>query len=100
MDLGVRISDVLAFAASMLYAFWPLLVVAPLSARRSSRKGRLLTMLAAWLIAAAAGFFAFLTGPQTFRLMQEPLNSLLFVGTGAVLVVITVVSSRKPRTTI
>jgi hypothetical protein len=55
MDLGLELPDVLGFAATWVYAFWPVLVLAPLAAGGSRRKSPIPAMLTAWGLAALAG---------------------------------------------
>jgi hypothetical protein len=99
MDLGVRLGDVLLMTASWLFGLWPFVVLAPLSARRSSLRGRVLSMLAAWILAAAAGLAVLLTNTPPLRIIREPLNSLLFVAAGLVIVAFFLMAKRASQAT-
>ena len=95
MDLGITVKDVLGFTAAWLYAFWPIVVLAPLIARRSRSGSPLPAMLAAWALAAVAGLVSMLSSLPKVALIPEPLNSLLFVAAGLSLIAVYLWSRRR-----
>ena len=85
MDLGIKLGDLLAALAGSLFAFWPFLVLAPITWERRSFPRIARAMLIIWVVAAAAGLAAYLARFPHFSIIREPANSLLFIGAGVAL---------------
>jgi len=79
------ILDILSYAATFVFMFWPLIIISPLQRRRHI----LFNMLFVWCILAVVRVFLFFV-PNTVPsfLIPEPLNTVLFFVAGAVLVLI------------
>jgi restriction system protein len=84
------IIDILFF----IFAFWPLMLLAPLEWRKDSIRG----MLIIWCFFAVIRLIGFITG-QTIPvfLIPEPLNTVIFFTAGAILLIITGLRSGLPR---
>lgn len=95
MDLGIKAGDFLAALAGAFFAFWPLFVLAPISWKRTSLPRVARAMLAIWAFVGVAGLASYLVRFPRLVIIAEPTNSLLFVGTGVVLVTINVVTRSK-----
>ena len=80
--------EVLAIGFSFVFPCWPFLLLTPLSIRRRRNIPR--NMLFGWgFLAAIRGFLIVFPPPQIpFIIIPEPLSTILFLITGAVLIVI------------
>ena len=95
MDLGIKAGDFLAALAGTLFAFWPLFVLAPITSEKLFLPRMARGMLALWAFVGVAGLASYLVRFPRLVIIAEPTNSLLFVGTGVVLVTINVVTRSK-----
>jgi HJR/Mrr/RecB family endonuclease len=68
-----------------LFAFWPLILVAPLNWRRNSLSG----MMAVWCFFAVIRLIGLFAGQEMpVLIIPEPLNTIIFLSTGALLFLI------------
>jgi hypothetical protein len=95
MDLGIKAGDFLAALAGALFAFWPFLVLAPITWQRTSLPRTARAMLALWACVGIAGVASRLIPFPRLVIIAEPANSLLFVGTGAALLAIYIVTRSR-----
>ena len=74
--------QMLSYAFDLVFVAWPILVLSPLQGRRPF----LSKMLLAWgLVATMRVFLFFSSVPPLFRLIPEPLNTVLFFASGILL---------------
>ena len=87
MDFGINVGAIFQFFLPTLFAFWPILILSPLTWNRASIK----QMAAIWgILAFLRCILVFLPG-QGIALIPEPANTAMFVSAGVVLIGISLV---------
>jgi len=92
MNLGINTGVTFAWALTTLFAFWPLILLAPIGWRRSPT---IVGFLALWGFLALIGLIARSTGLPGIHVIPEPLNTVLFLVAGAVLLLLAILSRRR-----
>lgn len=90
MELGISVLSILEFFLPTLFAFWPILILAPLNWKRTSIN----QIIALWVILAFVRVSLFLLPGEGLSLIPEPLNSILFISAGIVLFGIALIQRR------
>jgi len=85
----MQISDILA----MIFALWPLFMIAPLTWKRGSLIGNMLIMWVMLAIVRMVLAFGFPTAPLVEILVPEPLSTDIFYSTGGVLAILYLVNN-------
>lgn len=77
--------EMLGYAVSLAFGFWPLILLSPLS-NRKNKSALLPALLAAWCALAFMRIvILFVPEPPPFLLIPEPLNTSIFIAAGVVL---------------
>ena len=95
MDLGIRLIDIIFPMFGFLFPFWPFFVLVPILS-----KGRVLAkMLVVWAAFLIVRFvLVFSPLPTIDFLIREPINSLVFLIAGGI-IILTIVIRRMRKTT-
>ena len=89
---SLDVSLMLFYACSLVFAVWPVLLLAPLQ----SRRGILPSMLMVWvLLAAARIYLLFFSQPHLVVLIPEPYNTLAFAAAGLIILGLFVLTRRR-----
>jgi HJR/Mrr/RecB family endonuclease len=91
VDLGVNLLSVLEFFLPTLFGFWPILIITPFTLKRYSLKQALVI----WGILVIVRIsLVFLPG-EGLTLIPDPLNIILFISAGFLLIGIVLIKRRR-----
>jgi hypothetical protein len=91
MDLGISAISTLQYLLTTLFAFWLILILAPITWKRTSIN----PMIAIWGLLALVRVVLIFMPADGIVIIREPLNSILFMAAGLILGVVLVIGRRQ-----
>jgi restriction system protein len=91
VDLGVDVVSILEFFLPTLFAFWPVLILAPFTWKRDSIHQN----LAVWMVLVFVRISLLFLPGEGLSMIPEPLNTILFLSAGLALMGIALIQRRR-----